>query len=353
MTDKLGLDFTSALFLGMRHQYPSMTGWTSLTTGVPAGWREPRSARWIASHVAHGQDAEAGLVARSALHALTDAMTVLPRVGDVIAIDEAAYPIATTAALVAKGRGITVRKYAHHRPHATLRDEPGKVIFVTDGWCQGCNRPAPLAALQRMAMSGNGIVVVDDSLACGILGHRRVRDTFGDGTGTPRWLGLTHERLLWVASLGKAYGAPLTVVTGDAHSVDILARYGNREHSSPPTSADLAAAAAALMDTRTLATRRTILHRHVQDVRRALGRVGVPAVGQPFPLVAVPFLDSQTALRSCRWLANLGVHLLVQRSRCRQGASLTAVLRSEHSDADIARLISAVRRLDLRNEVAS
>jgi 8-amino-7-oxononanoate synthase len=348
-----GLDFTSALFLGMRHNHRSLPKWASLTTGMPAAWREPATARAIGSTIAATQGAQAGFVARSALHALTDAMTVLPRAGDILAIDEAVYPIAATASLIAKGREVTVRTYAHHRPAAPRLDGTGRVIYVTDGWCQGCNRPAPLPHLQKLAKRGNGIVVVDDSLACGILGKRRNAGSFGDGSGTPRWSGLQHDRLLWVASLAKGYGAPLAVVTGDADNIGRLARDGSRQHSSPPTAADLAAAAAALRDPRELECRRAFLHDHVTSVRRAFGLADLPVIGQPFPLVGITFASTAQALRWCDRLQRAGIHLLVQRPRCQRGALLTAVLRSEHSTSDIERLVNAMSQLANRTEAAS
>ncbi len=280
-------------------------------------------------------------------------MTLLPRRGDTVAIDEAAYPIAATASLIAKGRGVKVYRYPHHRP-ATPHDKgSGKVIYVTDGWCQGCNRPAPLAQLQALAKCGNGIVVVDDSLACGVLGKRSVAESFGDGTGTPQWSGLKHDRLLWIASLAKAYGAALAVVTGDAETVGKLTHDGSRQYSSPPTSADLASATAALSERRKLALRRNVLHKHVTFLRHALGSAGLPVIGLPFPLVGIWFAGQAPALRWCGSLQSAGIHVLVQRPRCQPGALLTAVLRSEHSATDIERLAGVLTRLAERSEVAS
>jgi 8-amino-7-oxononanoate synthase len=348
-----GLDFTSALFLGMRHDHRSLPGWTSLTTGVPAAWREPSTSRLLGSTIARAQGIESAFVARSALHALTDAMTVLPRAGDIVAIDEAVYPIAATASLIAKGRGVTVRRYPHHRPAAPTANSTRRVIYVTDGWCQGCNRPAPLGQLQALAQRGNGIVVVDDSLACGVLGKRCDADSFGDGTGSPRWMGLDHDRLLWIASLAKGYGAALAVATGDTETIGKLTHDGSRQYSSPPTSADLTAAAAAVRDRHELGRRRKILHDHVTFVRDALASAGLTVIGLPFPLVGIMFASQAEALRWCARLQSARIHLLVQRPRCRRGALLTAVLRSEHSTRDIERLVATICRLTDRDEAAS
>ena len=45
-----------------------------------------------------------------------------------------------------------VRSYPHHRPEPIVA-EPGhgRLFVLTDGWCPGCNRPAPLPELRAAA----------------------------------------------------------------------------------------------------------------------------------------------------------------------------------------------------------
>jgi 8-amino-7-oxononanoate synthase len=57
-----------------------------------------------------------------------------------------------------------------------------------------------MGALQALVGKSGGRVIVDDSLAFGVLGRRSADSTFGDGTGTARWLGLDHGGLLWLGS---------------------------------------------------------------------------------------------------------------------------------------------------------
>ncbi|MEU4292826.1 hypothetical protein AB0E63_31775 [Kribbella sp. NPDC026596] len=336
------LDFTSSLFLGLHHGSGSLPPWASLTTGVPTVLHEAADAHRVADTVAAAQGAQAGVVGRSALHALMDVMGMIPQRGDVVAIDSAAYSLAEWAALRAAANGAVVRRYPHHRPEAIVPTTGRRLFVLTDGWCPGCNRPAPLPELQQLARETGGALIVDDSLAFGVLGNKRRGEVFGDGSGTPRWCGLDHAGIVWVASLAKAFGAPLAVTTGDSTTIRRLAgEGGNRVHSSPPSAADLAAASTALHDPSGNRVRRTRLQGQVLRLRSRLHDLGLTANGLPFPVVSIrlPGSDAQ------RWWSRLqsaGIRALLQQSRCRRGAMLTVLVRADHSPADLERLTAAL-----------
>jgi 8-amino-7-oxononanoate synthase len=339
------VDLTSSLFLGYRHGSATMPAWPRLTTGVPAGLREAPAASAVAGAVATAQGAAAGLVSRSTLHALGDVLGEMPREGDLVAVDEFSYPITRWAVLRAIEKGAILREYRHHHP-GNLRSAPGRRLFlVTDGWCPGCSRPAPLRWLQRLAVRSGGLVIVDDTLAAGVLGARPERarrpgDRFGDGTGTVRWCGLDHRAVLWVASLAKAFGSPLTVVTGCRADVNRLADAGSRWHSSPPSAADLAAAGTALRDP-AAAERRDRLARNVFRVRRALRAAGLPPVGLPFPLVCVRLpavVDPAGWQRAAR---AGGLSAVVQQPRCRRDPVPALLIRADLDDITLDRAVRA------------
>lgn len=346
-----GLDFTSSSFLGLRHGSRTLPPWGSLTTGLPAVLQQAGDSERIGAEVAAMQGAEAGVVGRSALHALMDVMGMLPERGDTVAVDTAAYPLAWWAALRAAANGAVVRRYPHHRPDPAVLETSGRLFLLTDGWCAGCNRPAPLRALRRYARERGGVLVVDDSLAFGVLGHRSPRDAFGDGAGTPSWLGV-HEGLVWVASMAKAYGAPLAVTTGDRRTIDRLARSGgNRVHSSPPSAADLAAATSALGDVDGVGSRRARLLGLVLHLRSRLRDLGLRDPSPPFPVVGIGL----PSLEARRWWSRLrasGIQAVVQQSRCRGEFRLTVVVRADHSYADLERLAGALETLAVRRGAA-
>lgn len=332
------LDFTSALFLGLRHPAASLPSWSALTTGVPAALAEHSAAQEIAERVAGEQSAEAGLVERSTLHALADVFAGLAKPGDTVAVDQFAYPTMTLAAGLAGISGATVRQYGHHRwqsiPAASRR-----LILATDGWCAGCGRPAPLGELAGLARRTGGFLVVDDSLAAGVLGCRTRGECFGDGTGTLRWLGQAHDGVVWVASFAKAYGTPVTVVTGPAELLRVLDKQGSRVHSSPSSTPELLAMRRALSMRPELRLRRHRLDAVVQWLRARLRAGGYALNGLPFPVVGLP-MPTAAALRYWSALRANGVDVIVQEPRCRSGSLLSFVLRSDHSVSDLARVVA-------------
>jgi 8-amino-7-oxononanoate synthase len=332
-----GADFTSALFLGQHHPSTGIRPWTELTTGVPAALRELREAETLASAITAQQEAGSGLVARSALHGMMDVLQALPRPGDLLLVDEGAYPLTQWACKAAQSRGVQVVTFPHFHPPAVVPQS--RTWLVTDGWCQGCGVPAPLARIQALVGKTGGRVIVDDSLAFGVLGRRSDDGGFGDGTGTARWSGLNHDGLIWLGSLAKAYGTPVTVITGDRTAITRLARHGgNRLHSSPPSAADLGAGVSAIRDRR-IPPLRGRLWRLTRWLRQAFNDLGLPPLGLPFPIVAT---HVESLLLARRWrsgLAARGVQALVQLPRCQPGALVSAVVRADHSQADLDRLV--------------
>ena len=47
------LDFTSALYLGLRHEHAALRPWSQFASGRPAALREAPDARRVAQAVAH------------------------------------------------------------------------------------------------------------------------------------------------------------------------------------------------------------------------------------------------------------------------------------------------------------
>jgi hypothetical protein len=68
-----------------------------------------------------------------------------------------------------------------------------------------------------------GMLVVDDSLACGVLGARRHGEIFGDGTGKIRWLRHQPNRVDLEPNQGKRIRGMNNHVVIDSHC-----------HTAPP-----------------------------------------------------------------------------------------------------------------------
>ncbi|UZN03470.1 aminotransferase class I/II-fold pyridoxal phosphate-dependent enzyme [Cellulomonas sp. S1-8] len=326
------LDLTSSLFLGVHHPAGRSGGWSSLTTGRAAALGEPAVARRVAARVAARLGAPAGVVHRSALHALVDVVDVLAP--SAVIVDAGAYPLVR---LAAGASAPVVRTFAHHDVDDLVRALAGagpRPVVVTDGWCAACNRPAPLTALERVARAAGGTLVVDDTQAFGVLGP--------GGAGTWRWSGGRPVGAVQVVSLAKGLGAPLAVTAGPRDVVARLAVHGTRWHASPPTAADLRAAddATAPAAQRALEGRRRRLWWLVGALRAGLLRLGLGIVGRPFPVVHARGPDPA---RAARVLRGRGVRALVLAPACLPAPVLTFVVTAEHTPADVRRVLAAVR----------
>jgi 8-amino-7-oxononanoate synthase len=343
-------DFTSVLFLDRRHGRPGAAGYPALTTGRPAAVAEPPTAALVARRVAQVQGAESGLVHRSALHGLVDVLSLAAGEGTAVFLDRGAYPLTATAARLAAGRGTPVVRFRHldagHLTRAVARSGRRPVV-LTDGWCAGCNQPAPLADLRRVATAGGGLLVVDDTQAVGILGtHPGPGQPFGSGGGGSfAWSGADPEGVLRIASLAKGHGAPLAVTSGPARWMARLRDYGTRWHASPPTAADLAAAVTSTFDESGNERRRRRLAALVVRLRRGLAQQGLAVVGLPFPIVSVLIGPVRTALVLRDRLATRGVRAMVVQPDCRRGSLLSFAVTAAHTPADVDLVLVLLGRM--------
>ncbi|GAA1057440.1 hypothetical protein GCM10017608_16200 [Agromyces luteolus] len=334
-------DFTSAHFLGLR---PSGTS-AALTTGRPAVVEDREAGRPLAHTVARRIGAADGVLARTSLHGLVDALATRAP-GATILLDEAIYPIGQWAvgAVVSALPGAGPVTFRHHDAHDAARkaSRHRHVVLVTDGLCGSCLKPAPLRDLADVARRHDGELVVDDTLAAGVLG---VRDTSSrilgtGGGGTAAWLDV--EPGLTVASLAKGLSAPLAVVAGPAARIERVRREGPaRIHAGPPTAADIAALRSAVADD-SLDGRRARLARLVLRARRTLEELHLRPLGVPFPVVATEGGHSEP-LEIHRALASSGIRSLATTGRCTGRPTLTICLRADHGDAELRRLDRALR----------
>ena len=335
-------DFTSAHFLGLR---PSGTS-AALTTGRPAAVEDREPGRLLARGLGRQVGAADGVLARTSLHGLIDVlMTRAP--GAVLLLDEAIYPIglwAAGAAAAASPR-VEVTTFRHHdaREAARAAARHRRVVVVTDGLCGSCLRPAPLRDLAEVARRNDGELVVDDTLAAGVLGRREeaAHPLGAGGGGTAAWLGVDTGHVT-VASLAKGLSAPLALVAGPVHRVEGVRRDGpTRVHAGPPTAADLSALRGALDDD-TLDRRRARLARLVVRARRLLEDLDLHPLGVPFPVLATEGGRSDP-LEIHRALAAEGIRALATTGRCTGRPTLTLCLRADHGEAELTRLEQALR----------
>ncbi len=344
------LDFTSALYLGWRHATGDLAPWEDLSTGRPAALDPPESHGDLRARLAALPGCERALVAPSTLHAFCDLGGALSRLPVELCLDEGVYPIARWGALRALAASTPVRTFAHHRPEA-LREalargaagsSPWRArrmpVVVTDGWCPGCQREAPLTEVLAIVRERGGLVVIDDTQAIGVSGAAPDgAASFGrGGGGSAARQGLSGPDVLVIASLAKAFGVPMTLLAGSARVIDWLERESDsRAHSSPPSVATLRAAARALrLNEREGDARRARLHGLLRRLRRRLGEEGVRVGPGLFPAQSLVVPGVPAAALHEGMLAR-GVRTVLSRARCTGVASVSLLVTARHTEAEI------------------
>lgn len=343
-------DFSSALYLGLRHGSASLPGWPALTLGRPAALAEPRAASEIASALARLQGTAAATLLPSTLHLFWDLLRQLTRrPGTALLLDAGAYPILHWAAQGAAVAGTPLRCFAHHDTAALARLADRAVraglrpIVVCDGYCTGCNQAAPLRAYARIAAATGGLLVLDDTQALGVLGQVPSRRCpYGQGGGgSLRWHGIGGAHVLVGASLAKGFGAPLAALSGDAALIErFVDQSATRLHCSPPSLAALQAARAALAaNAHDGAWRRARLLQRVRQLCATLAHAGLDAVGAlPFPVQSFVARRVPGAAAVARLWARLragGVQALLTRGCQGRSPRLSFVVTARHRAAHI------------------
>lgn len=343
------MDLTSALYLGMDHPSVALRPWDRLTTGRPAALGRPAASHRLAAALALLLRVERAVLARSTLHAFVDVVATLVGPGDQVLVDGGSYPVGLWAVARTRVPGVV---FPHHDPDALARrlaSAPvarGRPVVVVDGWCPGCGGPAPLREYLRLVRTRGGRLLVDDTQALGVLGAAPdPRHPLGrGGGGVAAWSGVQDPALVVVSSLAKGFGVPIAVVGGGGREIGRVARDGpTASHASPPSAADLRAAEHALVVNRSRGDRiRDVLARLVRRLRRRARQLGVRLEGGAFPVQSLPAMEERTARAVHRRLADGGVRAVLQRPRCRPGATVTFLVTARHRPAEMDRAAEAM-----------
>lgn len=224
-------------------------------------------------------------------------------------------------------------------------------MVVSDGCCATCGRVAPLAALHAVVREHGGLLVLDVSQSIGLLGEAPSRqDVYGlGGGGAARHAGVYGEHLITVASLAKAYAAPLAVACGPDSVLGALQHAGSRVHSSPPSLPVVLAARRALeIDRRLGRSLRRRLAARVLRFKHELSTLGIETVGGLSPIQVLEVAPRQApaawAERLSRHLQAEGVRGFVLAGQAR-GPRPAFALSARHSVSDVVTAAHAVARV--------
>jgi 8-amino-7-oxononanoate synthase len=329
------IDLASSLYLGLAHPSGALRPWRALTLGRPAALATDPIVPRLEPRLAGLLGTETAGVGRSTTHLCIDVSSLLAP-GSTMLLDTSSYPSLRWGAERAAGTGRTVRTFARGDLRGlarSLASRPSGGLILTDGLCCGCGTPTPLRDYIAVAERYRANVVMDDTQAVGILGTRAgpVSPWGRGGGGTAAWLGLAGApRLIIVASLAKALGAPLATIAGCTTAVDRWRRTSEtRVHSSPPASAELAALERALTANDQVGDRlRARLLDNITLFCRVLAKAGLRPLGGLFPIQSLAVRTPDVARALHRRLRRAGVLGVLQPAS--NGARIAFVLTAAH-----------------------
>lgn len=345
------LDFTSALYLGLNHAHAELRPWTQLTLGKPAALSPPPDSDALADRLAHLIGCERATLGTSTLHLFWDVFGLISRERVAIYVDAGTYPIARWGVERAWTRGALVRGFRHHDISAlqqALRRDASSghtPIVVTDGFCPGCGRPAPLRAYLDKARAYDGWLVIDDTQALGIYGRSARGTPYGrGGGGSLRWHTIEDDRVIVIGSLAKGLGVPIAVLAGSHAAIEQFnQRSETRVHCSPPSMALVRAAEHALTINATQGDGlRDQLAQRVRYFRTRLAELALSAEGGWFPVQTLRLDPEQIAIDVHERLRNAGIETVLHRERGGSGPRLSFIFTARQRRSEIDRALAVL-----------
>ncbi len=212
------------------------------------------------------------------------------------------------------------------------------VAVLTDGAFTMQGRCAPAAELLEL-LPADGVLVVDDSHAFGVLGD--------GGRGSLEANGLGDPRLVLTASLAKALGVAGGFVAGSAA---LIARVRNRADAylgTTPIPPCLAAAALAALDVvQREPERRERLTANAALLHQLGRRLGLRRSAVPLPVLSLPVPSDEEGALITAELHDRGIFVPhVHYPGAPEAGALRIAVTSEHDASDLRRLEEALAEL--------
>jgi 8-amino-7-oxononanoate synthase len=283
--------------------------------------------------------AEAALVFSSGYLANLGVLGSLLGPGDWVLVDRLSHASLIDAARATRA---TLRVFAHndagHAKRLLARcPSSGRRMIVTEGVFSMDGDRSPVADLLLVAEEAEALLYLDDAHGAFVLGE--------SGRGSPQLAGVASDRLIYMATLGKAAGCQGGFVAGAQTLIDwLISRSRTFIYSTALATPIAAAACEALGLMRQQPGRRRLLARLAQRLHTGLRRQRLTPLPQPSHILPVWLCDTQKAAELASRLSKRGMWCpairppTVPANTARLRISVTAAHTMAHVDALLAAL---------------
>jgi 8-amino-7-oxononanoate synthase len=314
--------------------------------GVGAGAAHLVSGHFVPHHQIEQQLAAfvgkpAALLFSTGYMANLGAVQALVGKGDTVFADKLNHASLNDAMLLSRAE---VKRYRHgdvaQLAKLLQQTHSGRKLIITDAVFSMDGDVAPLRELLALCEQYDAWLYVDDAHGFGVLGKQ--------GRGSLAHFGIASERIIYMATLGKAAGVSGAFVAAEQVVIDTLI---NHAHSYVYTTATPPALSVALSQSLQLIAQGDELRVHLQKLVAQLreGLSDLPWQLMPSDTAIQPLLigDNQQTLKLSEGLRERGIWVAAIRPpTVPQGtARLRITLSAAHSEADVNRLIGALHEL--------
>ncbi|MBI3323737.1 MAG: 8-amino-7-oxononanoate synthase [Candidatus Omnitrophica bacterium] len=261
--------------------------------------------------------------------------------GDLVLVDRLAHASLIDAA---RASGAMFRIFRHNDPDDARRwlsrySHARRKLVVTEGLFSMDGDLGCLGALSHIASECGALLYVDDAHGAFALG--------ATGRGSPELLGISHDSLIYMATLGKALGAQGGFVAGPRSLIETLQnRARTFVFETAPAVPIVAAAHEALRIVREEPILRHRLADNIQASRQLLGGVSGLSASASHHILPIVVGSSRAALDLAGFLSEQGMLApairppTVSRGTARLRISLTAL----HTTEQVSRLSRLLRQ---------
>ena len=293
----------------------------------------------LEQHLAAWLQLPAALLFSSGYQANLAVITALLGRGDAVFADRLNHASLNDACLLSRA---DFKRFAHHDLAQLARllaasTAPTKLIAVDavysmDGDC------APLAALLALAERFDAWLYVDDAHGFGVL---------GDGRGSLAEAGLRSDRLIYMATLGKAAGVAGAAVAGHATLIDWLINSARPFIFTTSTSPLLAAVLSTSLTLMAEPARRQALQARIAQLKHGLAGLRWPLLASDTPIQPLRVGSNADALALSAALRERGIWVPAIRPPTVPAGSarLRIALSAAHQETDVAELVTVLRAL--------